>query len=72
VEHALYGELRAMLMIKTPMDIENFVKKFKEVNAKPLSSLTEGIHLHTIRADNEEIMGNILKELKDKVYLVSN
>jgi transcriptional regulator of NAD metabolism len=72
VEHALYGELRAMLMIKTPMDIENFIKKFKEVNAKPLSSLTKGIHLHTIRADNEEIIENIIKELKDKNYLVSD
>jgi transcriptional regulator of NAD metabolism len=61
-----------MLMIKTPMDIENFIKKFKEVNAKPLSSLTKGIHLHTIRADNEEIIENIIKELKDKNYLVSD
>jgi hypothetical protein len=72
VEHDLYGELRAMLMIKTPMDIENFIKKFKEFNAKPLSSLTKGIHLHTIRADNEEIIEDIIKELKDNNYLVSN
>jgi transcriptional regulator of NAD metabolism len=72
VEHSLYGEIRAMLMIKTPMDIERFIKKFKEFNAEPLSSLTKGIHLHTIKADNEEIMESIIKELKDKKYLISD
>ncbi|MGH4117201.1 transcription repressor NadR [Clostridium sp.] len=72
VEHSLYGEIRAMLMIKTPMDIESFVDRFKEYNAKPLSSLTRGIHLHTIKADNEESIEAIIKELKDKNYLVSD
>jgi len=72
VEHPLYGEIRAMLMIRTIMDIEKFIKKFKEFNAEPLSSLTKGIHLHTIRADNEEIIECIIKELKDKNYLISD
>ncbi|MBK5242937.1 transcription repressor NadR [Clostridium sp.] len=72
VEHSLYGEIRAMLMIKTTMDIESFVNKFKVYNAKPLSYLTKGIHLHTIKADNEEIIEAIIKELKDKNYLVSD
>lgn len=72
VEHSLYGEIRAMLMIKTLMDIEKFTKKFKEFNAQPLSALTNGVHLHTIKADNEEIMECIIKELKDKNYLISD
>ena len=72
VEHSLYGEIRAMLMLKTIMDVKGFVKKFEESNAKPLSSLTKGIHLHTIRADNEEIMECIIKELKDKNYILSD
>ncbi len=72
VEHPLYGEIRAMLMIKTLMDIKNFITKFKEFNAQPLSSLTKGIHLHTIKADNDEIMQCILKELKEKNYLISD
>ncbi|MBU3192144.1 transcription repressor NadR [Clostridium bowmanii] len=72
VEHSLYGEIRAMLMIKTIMDIEKFTKKFEEFNAQPLSSLTNGVHLHTIKADNEEIIDCIIKELKDKNYLVSD
>jgi transcriptional regulator of NAD metabolism len=72
VEHSLYGEIRAMLMLKTVIDVEEFIKKFKESNAQPLSSLTKGIHLHTIRADNEEIIESIIKELKGKDYLVSD
>ena len=72
VEHSLYGEIRAMLMIKTIMDIEEFAKKFEEFSAEPLSSLTKGIHLHTVRADNDEIMDCIIKELKDKNYLISD
>jgi len=72
VEHSLYGEIRAMLMIKTIMDIEKFTNKFKEFNAEPLSALTKGIHLHTIRADNEDIIECIIKELKDKNYLISD
>jgi len=72
VEHSLYGEIRSMLMIKTIMEIEEFTKKFKESSVQPLSSLTKGIHLHTIRADNEEIIEAIIKELKDKNYLISD
>jgi len=72
VEHSLYGEIRAMLMIKTIMDIKEFAKKFDDFRAEPLSSLTKGIHLHTVRADNDEIMELIIKELKDKNYLISD
>jgi len=72
VEHSLYGEIRAMLMIKTLMDVERFTKKLREFNAEPLSALTKGVHLHTIKADNEEIMDCIIKELKDKNYLISD
>ena len=72
VEHPLYGEIRAMLMIKTIMEIKEFADKFKDSSAQPLSSLTKGIHLHTIRADNDEIIECIIKELKDKNYLISD
>ncbi|MCY6372712.1 transcription repressor NadR [Clostridium ganghwense] len=70
VEHPLYGEIKAMLMIKTLYDIQSFVKKVKEYNAKPLLALTRGIHLHTIEVDEEENMNKIIKELKDKGYLI--
>lgn len=72
VEHPLYGEIKGMLMIKTFYDIENFMKKIEKCKAEPLLILTGGIHLHTVLVENEDIMENILKELKNKNYLVSD
>ena len=70
IEHPLYGEIRGMLMIKTPYDIQNFVEKFNEFNAEPLSSLTGGIHLHTISVDKVADLEKIIEELKYKNYLI--
>ena len=70
IEHPLYGEMRAMLMIKNLYDVQNFMDKFKEYKAEPLSALTGGVHIHTIKADNEEIMERIINELKARQYLI--
>ena len=72
VEHPLYGEIRGMIMVKTFYDIEKFVKKIDEYKAEPLLILTGGVHLHTIAAENNDIIENIVKELKLKNYLVSD
>ena len=64
IEHPVYGEIRGMLMIKTLYDVQSFLEKCKEFNAEPLSTLTGGIHIHTIEAENEEIMERIINELK--------
>lgn len=70
VEHPLYGEIKAMLMIKNLFDLERFEEKFNNFGAEPLSALTNGIHLHTISCDNQEIMDKILVELNKKGYLI--
>lgn len=70
VEHPLYGEIKAMLMIKTLYDIQRFIKKIDEYDAEPLLSLTRGIHLHTIEAERETEMDKIIEDLKRKGYLV--
>lgn len=71
VEHPLYGEIKAMLMIKNLNDINNFIEKYKVNRAKPLSVLTNGIHIHTISADDEVNMDLIKRELKEKGFVVS-
>lgn len=71
VEHPLYGEIRAMLMIRNLKELNKFMNRFKEINAQPLSILTGGIHIHTISTESEEDMMNILRELKKKEYLIS-
>ncbi|NLZ47484.1 MAG: transcription repressor NadR [Clostridiales bacterium] len=69
VEHPLYGEMRGMLMIKTLKDVENFVERFDKGKAQPLSRLTDGVHMHTVVADSQEVIDNLLKELAEKGYL---
>ena len=70
VEHPIYGEIKGMLMIKNLYDLENFLNKYRKDQAKLLSLLTNGIHIHTITADNEESMKAILKELKIKGFVI--
>jgi transcriptional regulator of NAD metabolism len=69
VEHPLYGEIKGMLMIRSMNDISNFMKKFKEVKAEPLSRLTGGVHIHTIIAEDEETLDKIIKELRVKNFI---
>ncbi len=64
VEHPIYGELTGVLMIKSLHDVDEFLKKLKQTKAKPLLSLTDGIHLHTIEADDTKTLEIIKKHLK--------
>lgn len=70
VEHALYGEIKGLLMLNCREDVYTFEKKLDRHRAKPLSSLTEGVHLHTVEADSEEILDRIgLKLVQEKILL---
>jgi len=70
VEHKLYGEIKSPLMIGSRLDVDNFIESFKKTNSEPLSSLTDGIHIHSIEADNEEIIKKIEELLDQKGYLI--
>ncbi len=54
VEHALYGELRGSLMIESRADVQDFLRRWKTTRASLLSSLTNGVHLHTVEASSRE------------------
>lgn len=70
VEHEIYGEFKAELMLASPADVKNFIRKVKEEGAKLLSSLKEGIHLHTIEAPTPEILDRIEEALDSKGYIL--
>ncbi|ADQ07889.1 3H domain protein [Caldicellulosiruptor hydrothermalis 108] len=70
VEHPLYGELRGLLMLSSRYDVSKFMEFVKEGKAKLLSSLTGGVHLHTVEADSEEVLNRIQKILKEKGFLM--
>lgn len=70
VTHELYGEIAADLIIKNRQDVYDFIKQSKLKNTVPLKELTDGVHLHTVEADSEEILDKIEKALKEKNYLI--
>lgn len=72
VEHPIYGELSGNLMISTAADVDNFIDNYEQNEAALLSELTDGVHLHTIEAVNEQVLEKIKKELKEKGYLLGD
>jgi len=71
VTHEIYGEISTNLIIKNRQDVYDFVNKVKSKNTVPLKELTDGVHLHTIEADSEEIIDKIEKDLREKGYLLN-
>jgi len=71
VEHPVYGEFKGQLMISSRKDVDDFVGRMQNAGAEPLSALTEGVHIHTIEADDEETLDLIVKELGKKNLLLS-
>ena len=65
VEHPLYGELTGTLHIKTPQDIDSFMRRYQKSNDSLLSELTGGIHLHTIRYPEKHMLKTIKQELAE-------
>ena len=70
VEHGIYGQISADLIINCRADAEAFVKKVEKYKTKPLNNLTHGIHFHTVEADSEEALDRIGEELERKGYLI--
>lgn len=71
VDHPLYGELKSPINIESRHELSQFMKNIKDTNAEPLSSLTAGLHLHTIEVKNEDVFNRIRKALEDKKYLIN-
>lgn len=63
IEHELYGEIKGTVDIKNDAEVTAFLNKVEQAHATLLSSLTEGIHLHTIQYPNEETLVKIKQAL---------
>ncbi len=70
VEHPLYGEISGRLMLRTESDVERFMSRLERTRASLLSSLTNGVHLHTIRAPGPAAFSAITVALKEKGFLL--
>ena len=70
VEHPVYGEIKSLLEISSRLELDQFMKNLKQTKAEPLSSLTGGIHIHTIEVEDEESFRKIKEMLMKKKYLI--
>ncbi|WP_226667221.1 transcription repressor NadR [Metabacillus litoralis] len=69
VEHPVYGDLTASIMVGNRNDVKEFIKKISQHNASYLSQLTEGLHLHTIQADSDDKLDLACEELEKAGFL---
>lgn len=72
VEHPLYGEIRGNLKVETLEDVKRFLAKMKTASAKPLLTLSEGIHLHTVEADDWKTLEMIKEDLEKEGFLLTD
>ncbi|WP_299091691.1 transcription repressor NadR [uncultured Metabacillus sp.] len=72
VEHQVYGELTASVMVGNRNDVNEFIKKIDHSNSVYLSQLTEGLHLHTLQADSLEKLDRACEELDKEGFIVKD
>jgi hypothetical protein len=70
IEHPIYGEISGTLNLSTPAAVKNLIGRLKQKDAQMLSSTTDGIHMHTVEAEQEAILAKIEKELKAADILI--
>lgn len=70
IEHPVYGEKKGILMISSEQDVKDFMKSIENECAQPLSTLTGGVHLHTVQVKDNEGFIRIQEELKRMGFLI--
>ena len=70
VEHAVYGQLVGQLQLSSRYDVDQFMARLEREGNKPLSTLTEGIHLHTLRCPDEAAYARARQALKTAGFLL--
>ena len=71
VEHPVYGQLTGLLGVRSRYDVAEFVRRVEEHGARPLSALTGGIHLHTVRCPDEKTFRRVRKSLEAENFLLN-
>ena len=72
VEHPVYGQLTGQLQISSRYDVEQFLARIRDSDAAPLSLLTGGLHLHTLRCPNEDAYTRACAALKAASLLLGD
>ncbi|MGA9936638.1 MAG: transcription repressor NadR [Candidatus Acidiferrales bacterium] len=70
VEHPIYGELKGSLMLESRADLQDFLAHVRASHAALLSSLTGGVHLHTVEASRAEMISRAKAQLRARGFLL--
>lgn len=71
IDHDLYGQIRADLVINNLEDARDFCRKMADSRSKPLKELTGDCHYHTITGPSRKVLELIRRELQDKGFLIT-
>ncbi len=70
VEHPVYGELTAGIHVSDEAGVDAFMKRVRDTGASFLLELTDGIHLHTIIAPNDNILDAAVATMREHGFLL--
>jgi len=71
VEHPVYGQMTGMLALSSRSDVDQFIDTMDATKAGLLSSLTKGVHLHSIRCKTDAQLSALEQALAKKGYLLT-
>ena len=70
IDHPVYGNIKANLMIETQDDLDKFIHAMNKFEGRMLAHLTDNVHLHAISAHTEKILDNAVRDLKAHQFIV--
>lgn len=70
VHHRVYGKISARLELSTMRHAEELYRSLVSGASKPLMSVTDGYHYHTVSGENEQTLDKIEAALREAGYLI--
>ncbi len=70
VNHRLFGRISARLELYNATHVEELYRSLKSGASKPLMSVTDGYHYHTVAAPDEATLDKIGNALKERGFLI--
>lgn len=70
VNHRVYGRISARLDLQNRTHVEELYRSLVSGASKPLMSVTDGYHYHTVSAESEEALDKIELKLRERGFLI--
>jgi uncharacterized protein len=72
VDHPAYGELSANLLVRSRTDVDRYMQAIDGDGAQPLWALTNGVHVHHVRAPSADALEAAKRELAEAGILLAD